>query len=57
MVRNRTYERLLGRVVVPGGGNRMDNLVDGAELNRVIENGDIPFFLTVSYLYEMDFPL
>lgn len=35
----------------------MDNLVNGAELNRMIENGDIPFFLTVSYLSEMDFPL
>lgn len=36
---------------------RMDNLVDGAELNRMIEDGDIPFFLTVSYLSEMDFLL
>ena len=36
---------------------QMDNLVDGAELNRMIEDGDIPFFLTVSYLSEMDFLL
>ena len=36
---------------------RMDALVDGAELNRMIEDGDIPFFLTVSYLSEMDFLL
>ena len=36
---------------------RMDSLVDRAELSRMIENGDIPFFLTVSYLSEMDYLL
>ncbi len=36
---------------------RLDTLVDRADLKRMIENGDIPFFLTVSYLSEMDFLL
>lgn len=36
---------------------RMERLVDGAELNRMIEDGDIPFFLTVGYLEEFDFLL
>ena len=36
---------------------RLDNLVDRAELKRMIEDGDIPFFLTVSYLEEFDFLL
>ena len=36
---------------------QMDSLVDRAELKRMIENGDIPFFLTVSYLEEFDFLL
>ena len=36
---------------------RLDSLVDRAELKRMIENGDIPFFLTVSDLSEMDFLL
>ena len=36
---------------------RLDNLVDRSELKRMIEDGDIPFFLTVSYLEEFDFLL
>ena len=36
---------------------RMERLVDRAELKRMIEGGDIPFFLTVSYLSEMDYLL
>ncbi len=36
---------------------KMESLVNSAELNRMIEDGDIPFFLTVSYLSEMDFLL
>ncbi len=36
---------------------RLDSLVDRAELKRMIENGDIPFFFTVSYLEEFDFLL
>ena len=36
---------------------RLDNLVDRAKLKRMIEDGDIPFFLTVSYLEEFDFLL
>ena len=35
---------------------RLDSLVDRAELKRMIEDGDIPFFLTVSYLEEFDYP-
>ncbi len=34
---------------------RMDNVVNGAELNRMIEDGDIPLFLATGYLSEMDF--
>ncbi len=36
---------------------QMNNLVDGAELSRLVESGDIPFFLTTSYMSEMDFYL
>ena len=36
---------------------RLDSLVDRDELKRMIEDGDIPFFLTVSYLEEFDFLL
>ena len=36
---------------------RLDSLVDRAELKRMIEDGDIPFFLTVSYLEEFDYLL
>ncbi len=36
---------------------RLDNLVERAELKRKVENGDIPFFLTVSYLEDFDFLL
>lgn len=36
---------------------QMENLVDRAELRRAIEDGDIPFFLTVSYLEDFDFLL
>ena len=36
---------------------QLDTLVDRVELKRMIEDGDIPFFLTVSYLSEMDFLL
>jgi 4-amino-4-deoxy-L-arabinose transferase-like glycosyltransferase len=36
---------------------RLDNLVDRSELKRMIEDGDIPFFLTVSYLEGFDFLL
>ena len=36
---------------------RLENLVDRVELKRMVEDGDIRFFLTVSYLSEMDFLL
>ena len=36
---------------------QMDSLVDRNELKRMVEDGDIPFFLTVSYLSEFDFLL
>ena len=36
---------------------KMDSLVDRNELKRMVEDGDIPFFLTVSYLSEFDFLL
>ena len=36
---------------------RMERLVEHDELQRMIENGDIPFFLTVGYLSEMDYLL
>lgn len=36
---------------------RMESLVNRAELKRMIEDGDIPFFLTVSYLEDFDFLL
>ena len=35
----------------------MDSLVDRNELKRMVEDGDIPFFLAVSYLSEFDFLL
>ncbi|MXX54073.1 MAG: hypothetical protein F4Z35_09220 [Dehalococcoidia bacterium] len=36
---------------------RLDSLVGRSELKRMIEDGDIPFFLTVSYLEEFDYLL
>ena len=36
---------------------KMDSLVDRDDLKRMVENGDIPFFLTVGYLSEFDFLL
>ena len=36
---------------------RLDTLVDRTELKRMVEEGEIPFFLTVGYLSEMDFLL